>query len=101
MAARIRSLALAGPLLVPLASGGSVRLSPGEVSDELADVEVTNNPKIDKLRDRRLVVVESTSEEAGDEADTEAGEAAAGPAVDAEPKAAARTPRRSSRSRSR
>lgn len=107
MAARIRSLAVAGPLLVPLSSGSHLRLSPGEVSGELADVEVTGL-KIDKLRERRLIEVESTSDGAGEDgagkdgAGEDAGGAAAGgAAADAEPEAAARTTRRSSRSRQR
>lgn len=73
MAVRIRSLLVTGPLLVPLSSGGSVRLSPGEVTDELADVEVTNNAKVDKLRERRLIDVESIGEEDVPEPDEEPG----------------------------
>jgi hypothetical protein len=77
MAVTIRSLLTAGPLLVPLTGGGWVRLGPGEVTDELADVEVTNNAKIDKLRRRRLIEVKPVVEEApgtspGDEPESEA-----------------------------
>jgi hypothetical protein len=64
MAVRIRSLAVSGPLHVPLTSGVTVRLSPGEVTDELDDVEVASNAMIDKLRDRRLIDVEPVSDEA-------------------------------------
>jgi hypothetical protein len=64
MAVTIRSLLASGPLLVPLTGGGWVRLGPGEVTDELADVEVTNNGKIDKLRRRRLIEVKPVVEEA-------------------------------------
>ena len=34
MAVRIRSLLVSGPLMVPLSGGGSVYLSPGEVTGE-------------------------------------------------------------------
>jgi hypothetical protein len=64
MAVRIRSLLVSGPLVVPLSGGGSARLSPGEATDELPDVEVMNNPKVDKLRQRRLIDVEPVAEEA-------------------------------------
>jgi hypothetical protein len=64
MAVRIRSLAVSGPLLVPLSSGATVRLSPGEATSELDDVDVANNAKIDKLSERRLIDVESVSDEA-------------------------------------
>ena len=64
MAVRIRNLLVSGPLVVPLSSGGSVRLSPGEVTGELADVEVANNPKVDKLLERRLIDVEPAGDEA-------------------------------------
>jgi hypothetical protein len=80
MAVRIRSLATSGPVVVPLTSGGTVRLSPGEASEELAEVEVTDNAKLEKLRGRRMVEVEPVTDgqpaeqiaAAGDEADGEA-----------------------------
>jgi hypothetical protein len=62
MAVRIRSLLVSGPLMVPLSGGGSVYLSPGEVTGELPDVDVTNNVKVDKLRARRLIDVEQVGE---------------------------------------
>ena len=49
MAVRIRNLDVTGPVLVPLATGAALRLSPGEVSSDLTDVEVANNAKVDKL----------------------------------------------------
>jgi hypothetical protein len=61
MAVTIRSLAVSGPLVVPLTSGAAVRLSPGEVSEELAEVEVADNPKVDKLLELRLLAVERTT----------------------------------------
>ena len=50
---------------------------PAALTDELADVEVTNNAKIDKLRRRRLIEVKPVVEEApgtspGDEPKSEA-----------------------------
>lgn len=82
MAVRIRSLATSGPVVVTLTSGGTVRLSPGEASDELAEVEVTDNAKLEKLRSRRMVDVEpatdddtaersATADDSDDEAATE------------------------------
>ena len=58
MAVRIRNLAGAGPLYVRLTSGRSVRLSPGGASEELEDVELAGNAKIDRLRERGLIDVE-------------------------------------------
>jgi hypothetical protein len=62
MAVRIRSLVTSGPVVVPLSTGTSVRLSPGQVSDDMPDVEVANNAKVDKLRRRGLIDVESVAE---------------------------------------
>ena len=93
MAVRIRSLAVSGPLLVPLMTGGTQRLEPGEVSGELADVEVAHNPKIDKLRDRRLITVEEVPRVA--EGDQEGDTAGAEPEPDT---SGATAPRRTSRS---
>jgi len=59
MAVRIRSLVTTGPVLVPLATGTTVRLSPGQASDELPDVEVADNAKVDKLRQRGVIDVET------------------------------------------
>ena len=95
MAIRIRSLASSGPLVVPLSSGRSVRLSPGESSDELPDVEVTNNPKIDKLRERRMIEVQPTSADNDSDAKSDS---AAGTETEEEP-GAEKAQRRSSRSR--
>lgn len=57
MVVRIKSLQVAGPLLVPLNSGGTMRLSPGQVSAELPDVETADNAKVDKLVRRRAIEV--------------------------------------------
>lgn len=60
MAIRIKSLLVSGPVVVPLNSGVTVRLSPGQSSRELDDVEVAENPKVDKLAGRGVIEVEST-----------------------------------------
>jgi hypothetical protein len=62
MAIRIKSLLVSGPVMVPLNSGLTVRLSPGQSSAELADVEVADNPKVDKLLGRGAIEVEAVSE---------------------------------------
>lgn len=63
MALRIRSLLASGPILVPLTSGRTVRLSPGQHSEELHDVEVAGNDKVEKLRRRGLIDVTPVAEE--------------------------------------
>jgi hypothetical protein len=103
MAVRIRSLLVSGPLMVPLSGGGSVRLSPGEVTGELPDVEVMDNAKVDKLRERRLIHVEQVdgdqdqAEGEPPEPDPEsAADEAPGPEAEKQPASA---PRRGTRSR--
>lgn len=101
MAVRIRSLLVSGPLMVPLSGGGSVRLSPGEVTGELSDVEVMDNAKVDKLRERRLIQVEQVD---GDQDQAEGEPPEPESAADEEPepeaeKQPARAPRRGTRSR--
>ena len=49
------------PLLVPLSSGATLRLSPGQTSRELPDREAMHNPKIDKLRRRGHVDVRTVT----------------------------------------
>jgi hypothetical protein len=51
----LTSTVSSGPLLVPLTSGTVVRLSPGQVSEQLDDVEVVNQPRIEKLAQRGLL----------------------------------------------
>jgi len=71
MAVRIRSLVMWGPIQVPLSSGPSVRLSPLQLSDDLPDVEVVNNAKVDKLRQQGLIDVEQVADEQAEGADTD------------------------------
>ena len=53
------------PLIVPLNSGTNLRLSPGEVSDDVHDVGLKENSKIEKLLRQRAIAVEPCVEEAG------------------------------------
>lgn len=62
MAVRIKNLRISGPILVPLTTGTTLRLSPGQVSDEVADVEVANNATVDKLQRQGVIRVERTEE---------------------------------------
>jgi hypothetical protein len=59
MPVKITSLLTSRPIIVPLTSGTAVRLSPGQTSEELGDVEVENNPKVDKLQQQRVIAVEN------------------------------------------
>ena len=45
------------PMLIPLANGKTLRLSPGGSSGKLPDREAENNPKVDKLRRQGLLDV--------------------------------------------
>ncbi|MFD4631514.1 hypothetical protein ACFVYR_25795 [Streptomyces sp. NPDC058284] len=75
MAVRIRSLLPSVPVVVELASGSAVRLSPGEVSRELPDAEVAGSAKVEKLRAQRVIAVEDVSAETTEEVAQETGPA--------------------------
>jgi hypothetical protein len=45
------------PVLLPLISGQTLRLAPRETSSELKDVEVKNNPKVQKLQERCVITL--------------------------------------------
>lgn len=62
MTVRIRSLLASGPIVVPLNSGRSVRLSPGRWSAELRDTEVADNAYLDKLHRRGDIEVAESRE---------------------------------------
>jgi len=72
MVVRIRSLLVSGPVVIPLNTGSVLRLSPGEVSDELPDVEVADNAKVGKLLRQRVIEVD-TDAAPGGPAEAEAG----------------------------
>jgi hypothetical protein len=57
MSVRIKNLT-PRPLQVELTSGSSLRLSPGQSSPELHEVEISNNAKIDKLQVQHLIAIE-------------------------------------------
>ena len=42
-------------LLIPLNSGRAIHLKPGEESEQLSEVEVVNNPTVEKLADRNWI----------------------------------------------
>jgi hypothetical protein len=52
------------PVLLPLTSGRTLRLAPRETSSALREVEVTNNPKIEKLQKRRIITLHKVEQEA-------------------------------------
>jgi hypothetical protein len=86
MTVRIRSLVTSGPVLIPLSSGLTLRLSPGQVSDDLPDVEVANNAKVDKLQRQGMIDVATAKEVRGrrradEPARHRAGRRASGPAA--------------------
>jgi hypothetical protein len=58
MAVRITSLVASGPITVPLASGATLWLTPGEVSPELPDVETSGSARVAALEERGLISVE-------------------------------------------
>lgn len=90
MTVTIKNLLVAGPVAIPLSTGRWLRLSPGEESPELPDVEATANEKIDKLRKQRVIEVVETDAATGD-ADADAGAQEA--AEDAAPAQAAKSKR--------
>jgi hypothetical protein len=54
----------ARPIFVALNSGTNLRLSAGEVADQVPDVELKSNSKIDKLISQRAIAVEPQAEKA-------------------------------------
>lgn len=53
---QIENLAMR-PVLLSLTTGETLRLAPRETSSELKDVEIKNNPKIQKLQDQRVIAL--------------------------------------------
>ena len=45
------------PVLLSLTTGETLRLAPRETSSAFRDVEVKNNPKIQKLQDQRVIAL--------------------------------------------
>jgi hypothetical protein len=72
MPVKIKNLLTSRPLWIPLTTGATVRISPGQVSAELSDVEVANNTKVDKLSEQGMIEIVATGEpgdESGEAAD--------------------------------
>ncbi|MFD1214349.1 hypothetical protein ACFQ36_20165 [Arthrobacter sp. GCM10027362] len=65
MPVRIKSLLSSGPLWVPLTSGATLRLSPGQLSPAVADVEVQDNQAVDSLVGRGIIDVLTVPQAAG------------------------------------
>jgi hypothetical protein len=72
MPVKVKSLLRSGPIVVPLTTGATLRLSPGETSAELPDVEITNNPKVDKLQAQGVIGIEKVSKATAERAEPEA-----------------------------
>jgi len=53
------------PVLIALNGGGSLRVSPGTVSEPVPEVDVQDNPTIDKLLQQRAIAVVSESADNG------------------------------------
>jgi len=53
----LTNLQASRPLHVPLSSGVTLRLSPGQTSGALPDVEISDNPKVEKLAGQGLIDV--------------------------------------------
>jgi hypothetical protein len=60
------------PVLLALTSGATLRLSPGEMSAKLEDVDVQNNAKVNKLREQRVIAVHMLESEQASPAKSEA-----------------------------
>ena len=58
MPVKIRNLKGSGPIFVSLNTGANLRLSPGQTSEELSDVEVVDNAKVEKLLARGVIDIE-------------------------------------------
>lgn len=85
------------PVLLVLSSGESLRLSPGETSAELHEVEIQNNLKVDKLVKQRVIAVSASKTEPlpGDVSPPPAAESAASGPEAAEGKVVAAQPKKS------
>ena len=62
MPVALRNLS-ARSLFIPLNSGTNLRLSPGEVAQQIPDVELKDNSKIEKLLSQRAIAVTKQKEQ--------------------------------------
>jgi hypothetical protein len=53
----LTNLQASRPLHIPLSSGVTLRLSPGQTSGAMPDVEISDNPKVEKLAGQGLIDV--------------------------------------------
>jgi hypothetical protein len=72
MPLRIRNLLTSHPVVVPLNTGTALRLSPGQRSDELPDLETKDNAKVDRLRREGVIEVVDAAEEEQEQSAAEA-----------------------------
>ncbi|SRR6266704_1680188 len=72
MPVKIKSLLISRPIVVPLTTGATLRLSPGETSAELPDVEIKNNAKVDKLQAQGAIEIETASKATAKRAEKDA-----------------------------
>ena len=79
MPVKIKNLTT-GPLWLSFNSGNTLRLSPGQTSGDIPDVEVTNNPKLEKMERQRLIDVHHTEDRAVPAGHADAKPVGAGPA---------------------
>lgn len=63
------------PVQMSLTSGATLRLAPGQTSDELPEVEVRNNAKVDKLQGQNTIEVTHTQRDTTPSAPPEAARA--------------------------
>jgi hypothetical protein len=73
MPVKISNLLGSGPIFVPLNTGANLRLSPGQTSEELSDVEVVDNAKIEKLLARGVIDIQDVKDTSPANADENAG----------------------------
>jgi hypothetical protein len=75
MPVKISNLLGSGPIFVPLNTGANLRLSPGQTSEELSDVEVVDNAKVEKLFARGVIDIQDVEVTSPANADENAGPA--------------------------
>jgi hypothetical protein len=68
-------------IFVRMNSGSSVRLSPGKTASGVSDIELKDNPTVEKLLGQRVIAVEAESEAASSDKSTSAGAGDARPSA--------------------
>jgi hypothetical protein len=80
MPSQIRSLLSWGPLWLPL-KGGDLRLTPGELSPEIADADIQDNKVVEKLSKSGMIQVTRVTSPAPTAKSTKRQSASSGPAA--------------------